>query len=75
MVVIVFVHSLGFVADSFNIGESSDSPMGLPCRWILKSVIPFSMLLLGISSISSLVQSIATILKINGASGEVHNAS
>ena len=46
--VVVFLHGLDFVYDSWRVNERSDSPVGLPARWLIKSVIPltFGMLIL-----------------------------
>jgi len=41
---------------AFTHHESSQSTMGLPHRWIVKSVIPLSMLLMIIASIARLIQ-------------------
>lgn len=51
-IVIIFLQSLDFVAESFRLGERSDAPLGLPWRWAIKSVIPISFGLLGIATIS-----------------------
>ena len=55
-IAVIFIHSLDFVAESYRINEHSESPSGLPFRWLIKSVIPLSMGLLSprcfISSLS-----------------------
>lgn len=51
-VIIIFHQSLDFVYESWRVGERSDAPMGLPFRWLIKSVIPASFGLLIISVIS-----------------------
>ena len=50
--VIVFLHGLDFVHDSWRVSERSDSPVGLPARWLVKSVIPaaFGMLALAFAA-------------------------
>ena len=50
--VVVFLHGLDFVHDSWRVGERSDSPVGLPARWLIKSVIPltFGMLALAFAA-------------------------
>lgn len=53
-IVIVFLHGIDFWYDSWRINESSASPMGLPCRWIIKSFIPIGMVTLVVSMISRL---------------------
>ncbi len=46
-IVVVFVHSLDFFAESWRLNERSDAPIGLPWRWAIKAVIPISFALLG----------------------------
>lgn len=53
---VLFDHGLNFAVGSWKISESSGSPMGLPYRWIVKSIIPISMLLLSISIISRMIK-------------------
>ncbi len=49
-------YSFGFVADSFQLGESSGDPGGLPYRWLIKAMIPLSFILLIISSIGFMLR-------------------
>lgn len=58
-IVLLFIHGSKFVHDSWRLGESSGSPMGLPCRWIIKSFIPIGMVTLGISMVSRLIRAFA----------------
>ncbi len=44
-------YGVGFVAESYQLGEGSGDPGGLPYRWIIKSMIPLSFLLVIIGSI------------------------
>ena len=53
-VVSVFLFSLPFIAYSFESAEVSDAPGGLPFRWMIKSVLPLSMLLLLLGGLSRL---------------------
>jgi len=53
-VLAMFIFSLPFVRYSFSIAEISDSPGGLPFRWVIKSVLPLSMLLLLLAGVSRL---------------------
>ena len=46
------IFSFPFVEKSWKVGEISQSPGGLPFRWLLKAVIPFSFFLLGLSILS-----------------------
>ena len=48
---IIFYTSIPFVEDSFKILESSPDPGGLPFRFIIKSIIPISFLLLAIQGV------------------------
>ena len=56
MILVFFIHSLDFVGNSFRLGERSDAPMGLPYRWLIKSVIPISFFLLFMSAVSRVVR-------------------
>ncbi len=49
---VIFAHSLDWVAVSFRVGESSENPTGLPYRWLIKSVIPVSFLLLFLAAMA-----------------------
>ena len=51
-IVAIFYFSLSFVAHSWTVGEISQSPGGLPYRWLLKSVLTaaFGFLMLGIGA-------------------------
>ncbi|MEH6578891.1 MAG: TRAP transporter small permease subunit [Amphritea sp.] len=60
---VIFIHSLDFVADSWRINEHSESPSGLPWRWLIKSVIPASMILLGIAVLSRLYRDTVLLFK------------
>ncbi|MGI9205765.1 MAG: TRAP transporter small permease subunit [Woeseiaceae bacterium] len=50
----VFLFSIPFVEYSFASAEVSDAPGGLSFRWVIKSVLPLSMLLLLLAGISRL---------------------
>lgn len=56
MVVVIFIHGMDYVSTSIRVGESSDSPLGLPYRWIIKSFIPISMALLGLATVSRMIR-------------------
>ena len=51
-VIMILWFSLPFVSQSFTVGEVSQSPGGLPYRWLIKAMLPIGMalLLLGIIS-------------------------
>ncbi len=46
----------GFVAESYQLGEASGDPGGLPYRWLIKAMIPLSFTLLIISSIGFMLR-------------------
>jgi TRAP-type mannitol/chloroaromatic compound transport system permease small subunit len=49
--------SLSYVAYSWNIGEGSANPGGIPARYLLKSLIPIGFTLLFIQSIAQAIHS------------------
>lgn len=49
---VILAQSLTFTTESFRLGEHSDAPLGLPCRWAIKSVIPISFALLAVATLS-----------------------
>jgi TRAP-type mannitol/chloroaromatic compound transport system permease small subunit len=54
--------SFDYAMYSFTHNESSQSPSGLPYRWIVKSVIPLSMLLMIIATLARLIQETVLLL-------------
>jgi len=54
--VILLDFSFDYAVYAFTHHESSQSTMGLPHRWIVKSVIPLTMLLMIIASIARLIE-------------------
>ena len=58
-VVMVLVFSLPFVAHSWAVSETSQSPGGLPFRWFLKGVLPTALILLMLASVARLSRIIA----------------
>ncbi|MEH6652111.1 MAG: TRAP transporter small permease subunit [Motiliproteus sp.] len=62
-ITVIFVHSLDFVADSWRINESSQSPSGLPWRWAVKSIIPLSFGMLGLAVVSRLIRDTVLLLR------------
>ena len=55
-IVLGLLSTLPFVADSFAVNERSDAAGGLPFRWILKSMLPLTFALLGVSTLSRLTR-------------------
>jgi len=52
---VVFYNSLDFLYDSWRVNERSDAPLGLCCRWGIKSVIPISIAMLALAAVSRLI--------------------
>jgi|TARA_B100000586_G_scaffold222758_1_gene169903 TRAP-type mannitol/chloroaromatic compound transport system permease small subunit len=61
-VIILFDFGLDYTIYAITHHESSQSTMGLPHRWIIKSVIPLSMLLIIIASVARLIQEVVLLL-------------
>jgi TRAP-type mannitol/chloroaromatic compound transport system permease small subunit len=55
---IVIVHGIDFTLDAIRVNEHSDSPSGLPYRWIIKAVIPLSFTLLALGILSRILRDI-----------------
>lgn len=54
--IILFHHSLGWAYEAWRVNEASANPTGLPYRWIIKSVVPISALLMFIAALARLIQ-------------------
>lgn len=59
---ILFDHSLGWTIEAYRVGESSANPTGLPHRWIIKSVVPITMVLIFIAALARLIQEFMLLL-------------
>lgn len=57
--VVIIITSVPFVLDAYNINESSAEPGGLPYRFIVKSAIPLSGLLLLLQAIATMVRNLS----------------
>jgi TRAP-type mannitol/chloroaromatic compound transport system permease small subunit len=55
--IIIIELSWSYVAYSWNIGESSANPGGIPARYILKGLIPLGFALLLVQSVAELIHS------------------
>jgi TRAP-type mannitol/chloroaromatic compound transport system permease small subunit len=64
---VIFEQSLDFVWEAWRTSERSDAPMGLPARWLIKSVIPISFGLLILASISQVVRIASTLRSLGRA--------
>ncbi len=61
LVTILFFHGLSFVQTAWRVNEMSSHPLGLPWRWLIKSVIPISMALIALASVSRMIRAAAVI--------------
>ncbi len=62
-IIIILDHSLGWVSESFRVSESSANPTGLSYRWIIKSVIPISLVLMFIAALAKLIEELVLLAK------------
>lgn len=53
--------SLGFIGQSWDAGEISPDPGGLPYRWLLKSFIPLGFALLAVQALALAIRRAATL--------------
>ena len=58
VVFVMVVHGVDLVESAWRVSESSRSPMGLCCRWAIKTVIPVSFSLFGLAALSRLYRSV-----------------
>lgn len=53
---VLFDHSLGWVIEAYRVNESSQNLTGLPYRWLIKGVVPATMVLIFIAAVARLIQ-------------------
>lgn len=63
-IVLVTIYSVNFAADAYQMGEGSGDPGGLPYRWLVKSLIPLSFILLGLVSLGLITRSLLTLMNV-----------
>lgn len=44
---LIGIYGYSFAVDSYNMGEGSGDPGGLPHRWVIKALIPFAAVFMG----------------------------
>mgnify|MGYP000350115974 FL=1 len=59
---IVAYYSIGFAYEAYDMGEGSGDPGGLPYRWIIKSLIPTSFILMGLASLGMITQALRVLI-------------
>lgn len=57
-VVLVTYYGIGFSVDSFQMNEGSGDPGGLPYRWVIKSLMPVSFILIGIAGLGMIAKAV-----------------
>lgn len=57
-VVLVTYYSMSFAFDAYEMGEGSGDPGGLPFRWIIKSLIPLSFIMMGLASLGMITSAL-----------------
>tara|TARA_B100001059_G_scaffold234699_1_gene277958 strand:+ start:2150 stop:2770 length:621 start_codon:yes stop_codon:yes gene_type:complete len=65
VLIILFDHSFDWLARSYSNDEGSQNPTGLPNRWIIKSVIPLTMILMMIAALARLIEEFISLLYLN----------
>ena len=60
--IIILDHSVGWVHHSFMANEFSENTTGLPYRWVVKSLLPISLVLIFIASLSELIKNIVLLI-------------
>ena len=60
--IIIFDHSVGWVHHSFMANEFSENTTGLPYRWVVKSLLPISLVLIFIASLSELIKNVVLLI-------------
>ena len=60
--VLMIYSSIPFVTQSFDWGEASPDPGGLPYRWLLKAMIPFGFLLLALQGVAMAIRRLQVLL-------------
>ena len=58
---VILFNSFDYVANSYALGESSSSPLGVPFRWLIKSAIPASFILLAMAVFARMFRNIITL--------------
>ncbi|MDX5151859.1 MAG: hypothetical protein R3188_05230, partial [Acidiferrobacterales bacterium] len=56
-VLLVAYYGIPFTRESFELGERSGDPGGLPYRWIIKGMIPFAFFMMAVSGVGLALRS------------------
>ena len=58
----VAYYSIDFAYEAYDMGEGSGDPGGLPHRWVIKSIIPASFILMGLASLGMITQALRVLV-------------
>ncbi len=61
-ITLVTYYSVDFAYESYEMGENSGDPGGLPHRWLIKGLIPASFILIGLASLSMITQALRVLI-------------
>ncbi len=61
-IVLVSWYGYDFAKESYELGEGSGDPGGLPHRWIIKSSIPISFALMGLAGLGMITQALRVLV-------------
>lgn len=75
LIIILFVHGIDFVQSALRVHETSPHPLGLPWRWLIKSVIPISMFFILLASLSRFVSATAVIFNNSKSIRKLRNGN
>lgn len=59
---VLFDHSVGWAYEAWRVNEASANPTGLPYRWIIKSVVPLTAVLMFLAALARLIQEVLLLL-------------
>lgn len=61
---LVLVHAVPFVYASWQVGEVSQAPGGLPLRWLIKAMLPLGFMLLALAALARLSRATACLFAV-----------
>lgn len=73
--VLVAKYGIDFTLESYELGERSGDPGGLPFRWLIKAVVPFAFIAMTISGIGLMLKSILVIRNQKQVSNKPHQGT
>jgi len=73
--VLVAKYGIDFTLESYELGERSGDPGGLPYRWIIKAVVPVAFIAITISGIGLMLKSILILRNLKQVSNKQHQGT